>query len=225
MKKGSKEFAARPFTAIKGLQVVQPPSEAAKPATPSLPNPEPEDDLLLFLREMADVSRIRPVRKNRGKALNGEQPADSVVPDTVDADDSSLFLETLASLKLDVRFSDELPDGDRPAVPRPSNRLRQLRRGSIRLDLELDLHGLTRDEALECLSTFIAAASRRGQQAVLVITGKGNNSPGEPVLQGAVAGWLRNEGKELVAEAIPAPPNLGGAGAFVVFLKTVRHEP
>jgi DNA-nicking Smr family endonuclease len=223
--KGNKEFAARPFAAIKGLQVVHSPAEAAKPPAPSAPNPEPEDDLLLFLREMADVSRIRPIRKNQSTAVNGTKPAGSAVPDPVDADDSSLFLETLASLKLDVRFSDELPDGDRPVVFRPSNRLRQLRRGTIRLDLELDLHGLTREEALECLSVFIAAASRRGQQAVLVITGKGNNSPGEPVLQGAVAGWLRKEGKELVAEAIPAPPNLGGAGAFVVFLKTVRREP
>ena len=225
MGKGNKEFAARPFAAIKGLQVLQTPAETAKPQVPSAPNPEPEDEVLLFLREMADVNRIRPVRKKRSPPAKGSPASDTVVRKEYDAEDRNLFLDTLASLKLDVRFGDELPDADEPAAPRHSNRLRQLRRGTIRLDLELDLHGLTRDEALECLSAFIAAASRRGQQAVLVITGKGNNSPGEPVLQGAVAGWFRKEGKELVAEAIPAPPNLGGAGAFVVFLKTVRREP
>jgi len=54
---------------------------------------------------------------------------------------------------------------------------------------------------------------------VLVITGKGINSPEGPVLQGAVAGWLRQQGKGMVAEFSPAPRDKGGSGAFVVFLK------
>jgi DNA-nicking Smr family endonuclease len=98
--------------------------------------------------------------------------------------------------------------------------MRQLRRGTIRLDLELDLHGLNRDEALDFLASFITAAVRRGQQAVLVITGKGNNSQGEPVLASVVSDWLRQDGKQLVTEFCTAPPNLGGDGALVVFLKT-----
>ncbi|HSC70120.1 MAG TPA: Smr/MutS family protein, partial [Candidatus Methylomirabilis sp.] len=53
----------------------------------------------------------------------------------------------------------------------------------------------------------------------LVITGKGLNSPAEPVLQGAVAGWLRDKGKGMVAEFAPAPRQMGGSGAYVVFLK------
>jgi DNA-nicking Smr family endonuclease len=101
--------------------------------------------------------------------------------------------------------------------------MRQLKNGSIRLDLELDLHGLTRDEALTSLSRFIAGAYNRGQKAVLVITGKGNNSPAEPVLQGAVASWLREAGKSQVAEFAPAPRTMGGSGAFVVFLKEKKN--
>jgi len=100
-----------------------------------------------------------------------------------------------------------------------------LRRGALRIDLELDLHGLTREEALASLERFVAGAYNRGQKAVLVITGKGNNSPEEPVLQGAVAGWLRDRGKGMVAEFSPAPRQMGGSGAFVVFLKEkVRPE-
>jgi DNA-nicking Smr family endonuclease len=57
------------------------------------------------------------------------------------------------------------------------------------------------------------------QAAVLVITGKGNNSTGEPVLQQAVAAWLRDAGRELVLEIAPAPREMGGSGAFVVFLR------
>nr|WP_243689446.1 Smr/MutS family protein [Geotalea toluenoxydans] len=99
------------------------------------------------------------------------------------------------------------------------NRLRQLRRGTIRVDFQLDLHGLTRDEAVVSLARFVTGAYNRAQKAVLVITGKGNNSSGEPVLQAAVAGWLRDKGKEMVAEFAPAPRQMGGSGAFVVFLK------
>jgi DNA-nicking Smr family endonuclease len=97
--------------------------------------------------------------------------------------------------------------------------MRQLKRGAIRIDYELDLHGLTREEALESLAAFVTGAFNRGQTAVLVITGKGNNSPGEPVLVGAVAGWLRDRGRGMVAEFAPAPRQMGGGGAFVVFLK------
>ena len=104
--------------------------------------------------------------------------------------------------------------------------MRELKRGAIRIGLELDLHGLTREEALTSLEQFIAGAYKRSQKAVLVITGKGNNSPAEPVLHGAVAGWLRDRGKGMVAEFAPAPRQLGGAGAFTVFLKdkTVAKE-
>jgi DNA-nicking Smr family endonuclease len=54
---------------------------------------------------------------------------------------------------------------------------------------------------------------------VLVITGKGINSPEGPVLQRVVAEWLRKEGKGTVAEFAPAPREMGGSGAFVVFLR------
>ena len=85
--------------------------------------------------------------------------------------------------------------------------------------MELDLHGLTRDQALESLGHFIDGAWRREMKAVLVITGKGNNSSGEPVLQAAVAGWLREKGQKMVVEFAPAPQQMGGSGAYVVFIR------
>jgi DNA-nicking Smr family endonuclease len=65
----------------------------------------------------------------------------------------------------------------------------------------------------------------KGQKAVLVITGKGNNSPGEPVLQQAVVSWLRDAGRELALEFAPAPREMGGSGAFVVFLRPAPALP
>ena len=100
-----------------------------------------------------------------------------------------------------------------------SSRLRQLKRGTIIISRNIDLHGFLRDEALKRLEQFISESYNRGMQAVLVITGKGLNSPEGPVLKGAVAAWLGDQGKRMVVEFGLAPRNLGGRGAFVVFLK------
>jgi DNA-nicking Smr family endonuclease len=215
----NKKFAIRPFSAIKGITVEKAAAEA-KPVVTSVSKQQPgsqaEDDLL-FLTEMAGVTRIHRHAKAQQPAAREAVRGKPVAP--VEPDESSLFLEALKELKLDVSFSDNLPEDDTPGPARKISRMRQLRRGSIRLNLEIDLHGLTRDEALDALASFIPAACRRGQQAVLVIAGKGAHSPGEPVLQGAVSDWLATKGGEWVAEFTLAPDTLGGEGAYVVFLK------
>jgi DNA-nicking Smr family endonuclease len=208
-----KEFASRPFGSLKGVRTEH--KAEQRPAATPLPEPEiAPDDAELFLRAVADARRLHPVQAP-GKAGKPSVPK----PSRLDEEERTLFLQALENLRLDVTFRDELTEEDEPARPLPINRLRQLKRGAIRLDFQLDLHGLTRDEGVKSLAEFIGGAYQRGQKAVLVITGKGNRSPGEPVLQGAVTGWLREKGKAMVAEFAPAPRDLGGSGALVVFLK------
>lgn len=55
---------------------------------------------------------------------------------------------------------------------------------------ELDLHGLTGSEAEEAIEAFVRDARARGLLKVLLIHGKGQHSPGEPVLQGVVRNFL-----------------------------------
>jgi DNA-nicking Smr family endonuclease len=207
-------FASRPFGALKGVrpeQTAEPPKEAAHPVQAE----KRPDDQEEFLRAVADVRPLHPERNpppGKGKAPPGKLAA-------VDEEERRLFLETVGGITVAAAFRDELPDGIEPVKPLAVNRVRELKRGALRIDFQLDLHGLTRDEALHSLASFITGAFNRGQKAVLVITGKGNRSPGEPVLQGAVTGWLREQGKGMVAEFAPAPRDMGGSGAFVVFLK------
>ena len=212
-----KEFAAKPFAALKGVQA------AAAPAPSEPPKPakaEVREDADLFLRAMADVQRLHGEKRPAAAAARPEVREEKPIARRLDEEDRQLFQQALQHLNLDKTFTDEIPDDETTLRPLPVNRMRQLRRGSIRIDYELDLHGLTRDEALEALTAFVTGAYNRGQQAVLVITGRGNNSPGEPVLQGAVASWLRTAaGQRMVVEFAVAPPQMGGAGAFVVFLR------
>lgn len=218
--KNSDELVSKPFAALKGVQ-----AKAAAPREEPAPKPAPRpvaaeiDDAALFLRAVSDVRRLHPQPAKKPRP-SGEVPA---APEKDDAE-QRVFLDAVRRLKLDVTFVDKLPEESAGAQRgQAANRLRQLKKGTLRVDLELDLHGLTKDEALESLARFVAGAYNRGQQAVLVITGKGNNSPGEPVLQGAVVSWLRDKGRGMVAEFAPAPRVMGGSGALVVFLK-VREK-
>lgn len=126
--------------------------------------------------------------------------------------------------KIGATFRNEGPktDVEEPGPRSSSSRLRQLKRGTIRISRALDLHGFLKDEALVRLEQFITSAFSQGQTAVLVISGKGINSPEGPVLPGAVAAWLQEKGRGMVAEFSPAPRTLGGSGASVVFLKKRR---
>jgi DNA-nicking Smr family endonuclease len=176
------------------------------------------EEMCLFYREMAGVRRLGA--SPAVGANDREAPtAPAVSLSSLEEEEQQLFLDALRELELNVVFQDGIPATGSQARPLPANRLRQLKSGAIRITCELDLHGMTRDEAVKSLAYFISGTCNRGQKAVLVITGKGNNSPGEPVLISAVADWLREKGKGMVAEFAPAPRRMGGSGAFVVFLK------
>jgi len=135
------------------------------------------------------------------------------------SEDRKLFLETIQNINMSAP---ELCKHENAArrTSHSSNRIKQFKKGTIRISKELDLHGCTRDRALIRLQQCIQQAFWERQQAVLVITGKGNNSPEGPVLRTAVLSWLQKEGKGFVAEFSVAPRDKGGSGALVIFLKS-----
>lgn len=96
--------------------------------------------------------------------------------------------------------------------------LRKLRRGHWPVQDRLDLHGNVSDAARKLLQAFLHDAGRRGLRCVLVIHGKGMNSPaGEAVLRRLVRHWLAQRPDVLVF--CDAPPGEGGSGAALVLLK------
>lgn len=97
--------------------------------------------------------------------------------------------------------------------------MRQLRRGLVRPEARLDLHGSTRAEVLEKVRLFLEDAVYQRKKVVLIITGGGKNSSGEPVLRREVERYLSRDVKAWVVEWDRAPRRLGGDGALVVFLK------
>jgi DNA-nicking Smr family endonuclease len=96
--------------------------------------------------------------------------------------------------------------------------LRKLRRGHWVIQDELDLHGLTVENAHPLLVSFLNHCIRRGLRCVRIIHGKGLRSKNrEPVLKRKVAGWLMR--REEILGYCQARAADGGGGAVIVLLK------
>jgi DNA-nicking Smr family endonuclease len=224
------QFSTTPFSNLKKV-VITPAPPSAEPRAPfAVPVPHEDDGAALFLKAMEDVKMLNGSRQNAEKDVvssfgrhTASAKTKGVPPVPQDNAAAELFFQEIGRLKLEVKFTETIPDEDE-LKPLSGNRLKQLKRGIISVDYQLDLHGLTREEALSELPRFLRTARLKKQTAVLVITGKGYNSTSEPVLQQAVASWLRDTGRELVVEFAPAPREMGGSGAYVVFLRPPLHS-
>ena len=105
----------------------------------------------------------------------------------------------------------------RPGVP--SAAVRKLKRGGWVLRAELDLHGMTGDQARLAVATFLHDCLRREIRCVRIIHGKGLGSKNrEPILKHKVRHWLMQ--RDEVLAFCQARQVDGGAGAVVVLLKS-----
>lgn len=115
----------------------------------------------------------------------------------------------------------ELSHDDAPGLD--SRTAERLRRGQLRPEATIDLHGHTQEEAHRALTAFIEGAWHRRMRCLLVITGKGRGPANAGVLRAAVPRWLNGEPvrRQLLAFANARPAD-GGAGALYVLLRRQR---
>jgi DNA-nicking Smr family endonuclease len=158
----------------------------------------PDDEAALFRDSVRDVKRLRaretPVSRKkpppRARAANREVPA--------------------------AGRSGEAQSTHPPGLTR--TQLRELRRGRLRPEDELDLHGLTAARAERVLRDFLASAVRRGLRHVRIVHGKGLRSGSAgPVLKTLVEALLRSD--PAIQTFTPAAPRDGGTGAVNVLLR------
>lgn len=106
----------------------------------------------------------------------------------------------------------------------------RLKRGKLRPEARIDLHGMTLAQAHPALSGFILSAHAAEKRLVLVITGKGKaRDDGDPiptrfgVLRHQVPQWLRMPPlSSVVLQVTEAHRSHGGAGAYYVYLRRRR---
>ena len=171
------------------------------------------DPVALFLHVAGEVAPL----KDRNLAAV-ERPLPAPLPRKREEDEREVLREALES---PLTFEDRLDTGDEAAYLRvglPRRVLTDLRRGRWVVQGELDLHGLTRDEARSSLAHFIALSLQQGRRCLRVIHGKGHGSPGRlPVLKHLSRGWLAQ--REDILAFCQARPHDGGDGALLVLLQ------
>ncbi len=106
----------------------------------------------------------------------------------------------------------------------------RMKRGKLKPEGKLDLHGMRVDNAHPALIRFVLNAQASGKRLVLVVTGKGKDrdEPGpiptpRGVLRNQVPQWLSLPPlAQAVLQVTPAHISHGGDGAYYVYLRRVR---
>lgn len=176
------------------------------------------DDAELLAREFADVrplvrdERVPPSRQrlDRETARARQAAASETAAEAAGGLDGSLA--HIAPVAADARLE----------FHRPGLQLRQwqkLRKGQIPWLLAVDLHGVTRGEALRAVERLIRQAQEEQANCIRVVHGKGQGADGLTI-KADLNHWLRRHDQVLAfCSALPAD---GGAGALYVLVRRQR---
>jgi len=104
----------------------------------------------------------------------------------------------------------------------PHRTQKKLKRGQIPIEVKLDLHGYTGDEAIRALTQCLSMSQANGERVLLIIHGKSQLAGQHgPILKNIVYQWLKNQSKVLAIQSAHAKH--GGSGAVYVLLR--RQKP
>jgi DNA-nicking Smr family endonuclease len=175
-----------------------------------------EDDDVLWNMVVKDV---KPLEKNIATDKKSSKPRKvPVKPKNQDVSLNSNNKPKLSASPPDERKQQGLPDIDRRTDEK-------LRRGKMKIEATIDLHGFNRVDAYCELERFITSSFESGFRKVLVITGKGNAAGSKGVLRENTPQWLQEDPLlKYVLQIHPAQPKDGGGGALYVLLRRNRKE-
>lgn len=183
---------------------------------------EPVDDNTLFTSAMSGVERLDP---DRGRQV-AEKP---VPPDPLQVDPEGFGKKQFqkfmrGEIEFDLEYTDEYMQGHVKGLD--SKIFRQLKAGNLSVEAHMDLHGMNAEQAYEHLLFFMRESYLQGYRCLLVITGRGKNSPGgQSVLKQAARDWLTKEPlRKIVLGFCTALPKHGGAGALYVLLRKKKKS-
>lgn len=199
--------------------------DAPAPAKPLPPPPPPvqdagENEEDTFWREMQNVT---PLKKDSSIRVNNPVPTIVRRRQTEESEALAELYDLVAGrASFDITDTDEYIEGCVMGLdPRLVRRLRQ---GDFSRQAFLDLHGMTTEDAQAEVERFVTTAVRDGLRCLLIIHGRGRNSPGQvSVLKDRLKQWLtRGKLARVVLAFATARPHDGGPGALYVLLRRER---
>ena len=177
---------------------------------------DPDADDAVFLQAMGEVAPLQ----GRGRDV-------APVPDaTTPPPNGEISLQDFMDGKLEfaLSFSDEYLEGH--VVGLDQMTINKLRAGSFSPEAHLDLHGLNALQAFEALRGFLRGGWYKGLRTVLVVPGRGRNSPdGIGILREKLQNWLTQDPfKRVVLAFCTAQPHDGGPGSVYVLLRKYKKK-
>jgi DNA-nicking Smr family endonuclease len=220
-KKAQERGGRHPFAGLDGLVKkaglrLQPDSEPEKEQAPATPSPQPEN---------SDEDTFRLAMDGVVRRTWSHTPIPSPPPDMPPAGDPELEDRRLMQAAVDgdpALTVQDHPEYIEGWVGLDGRRyLPNLREGLYSIQGQIDLHGMSREEARAAVEDFIIRMSSQRSCCVKVIHGRGINSPNDrAVLKENLSRWLatRRMSRHVVAYA-SAPFRDGGVGAIYVLLR------
>ncbi len=174
------------------------------------------EDTEIFSRAVVGVQALAA----RGRHV----PASKQIPNPPSPREPSFREMVESKLEFAVSFSEEYLEGH--VVGLDELVLNRLRSGQFSPEAHLDLHGLNAMQAFENLRAFMRSAWLRGLRLVLLVPGRGRNSPnGFGILREKLQIWLTQEPfKRVILAFCTAKPKDGGPGSIYVLLRTQRKK-
>lgn len=196
---------------------IEPAVQQASPKTPSAPVKESKDaadnDFALAMRT------VKPL-KGKGRDVMPE-----VEPVDANAAQGKALQDLLeGEIVFDVQVSGESIQGHVVGLDKKS--FLALASGEHSLEARLDLHGMHAQQAFQALVPFFRTAWHKGLRTVIIVTGRGMNSPaGIGILRHKVSTWLTQDPfKRVVMAFCTARLCDGGSGSMYVLLRKYRKK-
>lgn len=199
-----------------------------KPQTEQAPETPPKDDADLFTRAMSGVVPFPSEAK--GRQIPGESPLSQSMTaknrrrDNAESSDDLWVADYLRNLvqgtvEFELSYSEEYMHGFIQDLDRKV--LAKLKTGRFSVEAHLDMHGLNALQARDATADFLRTQYHLGRRCVLLIPGRGKNSPGgQALIREELPLWLTREPlRRIVLAFCTALPQHGGAGALYILLR------
>lgn len=212
-----------PFRNLKKtIKLPEKPSPVTKPqaAPPPQLKAEEVDEEDLFWREMQDVTPI----KQDGRVRVSHPPPRAQRRAEAEENEALAELYDLVAGRADFDITDTEEYIEGCVMGLDGALVRKLRQGDFSRQAALDLHGMKAEEAQLEVEKFLNNAVHKGFRCVLIVHGRGRNSPRQvPVLKDRLKLWLtRGKLARSVLAFSSSRPYDGGPGALYVLLRRDR---
>lgn len=180
-------------------------------------DPATADPMDLFRQA---VGEVKPVRNDRVNDTSARPPPR---PRQLELDEQAVMHDAMT----DDRDPDDMDTGEHLHWARAGVQkrvMRKLRNGYYSVQAELDLHGLTVNQARAAMQEFIpGVTASNGSCCVRIIHGKGRKTATDaPILKPFTAAYLRQRSDVLAY--CSAKSSQGGTGAVYVLLRARQNS-